>query len=341
MQNSIDLLEKEVLDIETEYPVVKKIKVKGGSETSNEDNLENGINRSKKKNSLTGRMKTDFCNLTEEIRTPDPIDPSLFSLTFPKEHEGEFAAAIFDLGLKYSSPKILMSLMPEYSSLTTEHIKSHLQKYRIHMSRSKEEFLQFYDMNMRDSFEKFEATRGWEVAYKRTLRDMIDEYPPNGNVAVTNNAPPLQAKSKSEVILEQAELMMADWGLLFENLMMEHANVQQSLKMVIEGNSDCLPVDTRIILGGQDCGSTDSMGSYDDMFGFDPVSERIGGKQHSLIGGDLKPLTTTNNSTMFTCSIDHPSSFHRSRDLSFDGDISCSSLLLTNLRSFDTNSFLN
>ena len=44
--------------------------------------------------------------------------------------------------------------MPEYANLNTEHIKSHLQKYRI---RSKEEFMAFYHAHLRDSFQEFEV----------------------------------------------------------------------------------------------------------------------------------------------------------------------------------------
>ncbi|KAG3003297.1 hypothetical protein PC121_g19199 [Phytophthora cactorum] len=54
-----------------------------------------------------------------------------------------FVAAIFDLGLKNASPKTLLPMMnksnPE-SGLTTEHLKSHLQKYRINYQRSRQEF---------------------------------------------------------------------------------------------------------------------------------------------------------------------------------------------------------
>lgn len=74
----------------------------------------------------------------------------------------DFAAAVFDLGLKHSSPKVLIPLMPTDSDLSTEHIKSHLQKYRIHRQRSKEEFYTFYDNHIRDSFAEWESLRQWE-----------------------------------------------------------------------------------------------------------------------------------------------------------------------------------
>jgi len=47
---------------------------------------------------------------------------------FPKQFEAEFATAVFELGLKNSSPKVLMALMPLFPNLSTEHLKSHLQK---------------------------------------------------------------------------------------------------------------------------------------------------------------------------------------------------------------------
>jgi SHAQKYF class myb-like DNA-binding protein len=90
------------------------------------------------------------------------VDHRLFDVVFPREYEHEFAAAIFELGLKHSSPKVLMPLMPQDSSLNTEHIKSHLQKYRIHKPRSREEFQKFYDTYLKDSFRTWELRRGWE-----------------------------------------------------------------------------------------------------------------------------------------------------------------------------------
>lgn len=65
-----------------------------------------------------------------------------------------FVAAIFDLGLKNASPKTLLPLMkassPE-SELTTEHLKSHLQKYRINYQRAQNEFKELYEKQVRRS----------------------------------------------------------------------------------------------------------------------------------------------------------------------------------------------
>ena len=90
-------------------------------------------------------------------------DFRLFESCFPKEFEPDFSTAVFELGLKHSSPKVLMSLMPLFTNLHSEHLKSHLQKYRIHHERSKDEFLAFYNEFMRDDFLAWENRKGWET----------------------------------------------------------------------------------------------------------------------------------------------------------------------------------
>ena len=52
-------------------------------------------------------------------------------------------SGIYEIGLRYASPKVIMSLMPQVDGLHTEHVKSHLQKCRIRGRRSKIEFQQY------------------------------------------------------------------------------------------------------------------------------------------------------------------------------------------------------
>uniref|UniRef100_A0A7S3HM56 Uncharacterized protein n=1 Tax=Spumella elongata TaxID=89044 RepID=A0A7S3HM56_9STRA len=101
-------------------------------------------------------------NAEHFVPTSASVDEKLFDVYFPKHLESNFAAAIFELGLKHSSPKILMPLMPNETNLSTEHIKSHLQKYRIHRQRSKDEFFDFYNNYMKDAFQQWENAEGWK-----------------------------------------------------------------------------------------------------------------------------------------------------------------------------------
>jgi SHAQKYF class myb-like DNA-binding protein len=73
---------------------------------------------------------------------------------WPDDLHRLFVAAVFDLGLKNASPKALLTLMghPAVSSgLTTEHLKSHLQKYRLNYDRSRVEFMKFFDESVQES----------------------------------------------------------------------------------------------------------------------------------------------------------------------------------------------
>mmetsp|Transcript_23165 Transcript_23165/g.33963 ORF Transcript_23165/g.33963 Transcript_23165/m.33963 type:complete len:239 (-) Transcript_23165:360-1076(-) len=76
------------------------------------------------------------------------------------ELEKSIVAAIFQVGLAQSSPKALIGLMPETPDLTREHIKSHLQKYRIQTDRSREQFLEYFEKYMKQDFYHFLQQHG-------------------------------------------------------------------------------------------------------------------------------------------------------------------------------------
>ena len=56
------------------------------------------------------------------------------------------AAMVFEIGLRQSSPKIIKELLnaSDGERATTEHIKSHLQKARMHIDRSRKDFIAHY-----------------------------------------------------------------------------------------------------------------------------------------------------------------------------------------------------
>eukprot|EP00980_Cylindrotheca_fusiformis_P018067 scaffold5794_cov141-Cylindrotheca_fusiformis.AAC.3 len=68
--------------------------------------------------------------------------------TWPEDLHRDFVSAIFDVGLKHCSPSTIIEHMPKNPDITTERIKSHLQKYRIHRAKSKQEFMSSYEASL-------------------------------------------------------------------------------------------------------------------------------------------------------------------------------------------------
>jgi len=67
---------------------------------------------------------------------------------WPDELHRDFVSAVFDVGLKHSSPSAVLEQMPTHEQITTERIKSHLQKYRLHRQKSKKEFMSSFESTM-------------------------------------------------------------------------------------------------------------------------------------------------------------------------------------------------
>lgn len=65
--------------------------------------------------------------------------------TWPDELHRDFVAAVFEVGLKHSSPSAIMEHMKQNPDVTSERVKSHLQKYRLNRQKSRNEFMNSYD----------------------------------------------------------------------------------------------------------------------------------------------------------------------------------------------------
>ncbi|KAL7551953.1 hypothetical protein ACHAWF_015878, partial [Thalassiosira exigua] len=65
--------------------------------------------------------------------------------TWPDELHRDFVSAIFDVGLKHSSPSAIMEFMSPNPDVTSERVKSRLQKYRLNREKSRKEFMASYD----------------------------------------------------------------------------------------------------------------------------------------------------------------------------------------------------
>ena len=103
-----------------------------------------------------------------------PPPPAAAREVARRRAERAVAGAVFELGLRQCSPKVIKGLLARgaaagspASELTTEHIKSHLQKYRQHHDRSRQPF--------RDHFERcLRAPAAPAAALPPRRRDALD-----------------------------------------------------------------------------------------------------------------------------------------------------------------------
>eukprot|EP01041_Mallomonas_annulata_P002704 gene2704-5322_t len=209
--------------------------------TSKDTRIDEAMSSSKKRKrpapGVTAAENEVDNNIQPSLKTD--IDPELYLVDFPEIFEREFISAVFDHGLKSSSPKLIMQLMPKFESLTLEHIKSHLQKCRLHTNRSKEDFMKFYYENIHNQFKEFVTERGWEkiVTKQERIKDKSSpEKKEQPEVPVQEKTEEEKALEDTETVLLQVEDMMSDWSTLFQNLMTEHAVLQHIIATTIEND---------------------------------------------------------------------------------------------------------
>lgn len=63
---------------------------------------------------------------------------------YPEQHRA-FVTAVFDEGMKHASPSVIMESMKDTELITSERVKSHLQKFRKRKEKSKADFMDEYD----------------------------------------------------------------------------------------------------------------------------------------------------------------------------------------------------
>ena len=110
--------------------------------------------------------------------------------TWPEDLHRDFVSAIFDVGLKQSSPATVLEQMPAHEQITTERIKSHLQKYRLHRQKSKKEFMSSYTATMQklnaEGLKDVASLAGGQVAGHLTYAALTQPDPP-----IDEDQPPL------------------------------------------------------------------------------------------------------------------------------------------------------
>ena len=68
------------------------------------------------------------------------------SIEWNEQLHRAFVGAVFETGLKHASPSVIMEQMTlSMASITSERVKSHLQKYRNNKEKNKAQFMEEYD----------------------------------------------------------------------------------------------------------------------------------------------------------------------------------------------------
>lgn len=123
--------------------------------------------------------------------------------TWPDDLHRDFVSAIFDIGLKHASPSAILDHMPKHEPVTSERIKSHLQKYRLHRSKAKQEFMTCYDSSMKKfqagGLEGQKVLSSGEVAAHATYSTL------NGTTESTTTGDEQQVEEKSDSPPEDPE----------------------------------------------------------------------------------------------------------------------------------------
>lgn len=80
----------------------------------------------------------------------DAKKPRKVPLKWSEALHRDFVSAVFDIGVKHASPAVVLdTMLIQDKEVTSERVKSHLQKYRVHKERSKTEFMAEYDKALR------------------------------------------------------------------------------------------------------------------------------------------------------------------------------------------------
>eukprot|EP00924_Labyrinthula_sp_SR-Ha-C_P008042 snap_masked-scaffold_11-processed-gene-1.23-mRNA-1 protein AED:0.34 eAED:0.34 QI:0/-1/0/1/-1/1/1/0/286 len=113
---------------------------------------------------------------------------------WPEELHTKFMATIFDVGLSSAKPKQILKLLePTPEGLTTEHIKSHLQKYRANSKKTRELFYSQYDIAKKQTMNNTSI---------KAINPTFHAYPiPTGNHIVSNTS--LKRKHPSPAVFNQ------------------------------------------------------------------------------------------------------------------------------------------
>jgi SHAQKYF class myb-like DNA-binding protein len=90
----------------------------------------------------------------------------------------EFISAVYEAGLRHSSPGVILhNMQSKDRSMTSERVKSHLQKYRSHRQRNKEEVLSAYDKWMTKVITLIQELRKQRSTVGASMKASLENFP--------------------------------------------------------------------------------------------------------------------------------------------------------------------
>ena len=113
--------------------------------------------------------------------------PTRTEFVWTEETHRAFVSAVYHIGMKHASPAVILENMHTMPiSITSERVKSHLQKYRLNRSKGKEEFMSGYDNWMTKAIRlsnKSESSRNITAQPSFILDMMSSTLPVPGDIA--------------------------------------------------------------------------------------------------------------------------------------------------------------
>ncbi|KAG2986605.1 hypothetical protein PC119_g19860 [Phytophthora cactorum] len=149
-------------------------------------------------------------------------------LLWTEELHLRFVSAVFELGVKNASPKALLALMESKNpteGLTMDHIKSHLQKYRISYERSR---LEVQKLNEKH------AKRSWKRHHRHTLDPRTEAGGNAGGVGESFAGTATSNRCSTETVKQDAN---QQWSVC-DALLLEGGASEQRMHLTMQQRMD-------------------------------------------------------------------------------------------------------
>lgn len=159
--------------------------------------------------SIRGLRKRRFSSVgdEEEVDAKRQMKPS--SLKFHRA----FVEAVYEVGVKHASPSVILENMKRQpGSVTSERVKSHLQKYRQNRIKAKDEFLVAYDEWMTLRVDSTKNKNGIS-SHEALLEPICENSLSSGNLAAFLSLSVMLDETTSPLVGEQEVISVDLWDV--------------------------------------------------------------------------------------------------------------------------------